>query len=111
MIQDFYGQSHTWNWGRTRKKPSITRHHDKGFIKSIKYRQGYGQELSEDVIDMSENEKAVAQICTVGVRRGRSTSLKGASWSLLLLALLEEATKTSRLFRDRNECEVVDGAI
>ena len=97
--------------GGTGKKPNIARHHDKGFIKSIKYRQGYGQELSEDVIDMSENEKAVAQICTVGVRRGRSTSLEGASWSLLLLALLEEATKTSRLFRDRNECEVVDGAI
>lgn len=111
MIQDFYGQSHTWNWGRTRKKPNITRHHDKGFIKSIKYRQGYGQELSEDVIDMRENEKTAAQICTGGVRRGRSTSLEGASWSLLLLALLEEATKTSRLFRDRNESEVVDGAI
>ena len=97
--------------GGTRKKPNVARHHDKGFIKSIKYRQGYGQELSEDVIDMRENEKAAAQICTGGVRRGRSTSLEGASWSLLLLALLEEATKTSRLFRDRNECEVVDGAI
>ena len=33
-------------------KPNIARQHDRGFIKSIKHREGYGRESRANVIDV-----------------------------------------------------------
>jgi hypothetical protein len=72
----------------------------------------YGQKSGESVIDMRKGEKAVAQIYTGrGEEKTICVSPERTLWSLLLFALLKEASKTSRLLGDRNESKVVDRTI
>ena len=38
------------------EKPNVARHHDRGFIKSIKHHEGYWTKRRESVIDMKNND-------------------------------------------------------
>jgi len=91
--------------------PSVACHHNKGFVISIKH-HGVWTKIREYVKNMKKDEKTVAQIYT---GRGEEKTLyvfpEWTSRSLLPLALLEEATKPSRLLGDRNKGELVDSMV
>jgi len=63
--------------------------------------------------NVRQDEKTVAQIYTGegGEEKALHAFPGWTSWSLPSLALLKEATKTSRLLGDRNKSELVDSAI